>query len=729
MTTTPIRRLSEFNDDDAVYDNYIETTIDPGQTLFYVALIICSLSILVLPLLVKIGKYYFPKHKYRDGTKDKEPERPHDEGFFDAIIGEKTVGSVSHWAQKRTLQALQFMLEKGAWKQKRGVNIERRRVLVSQGIANESRNSLGQSDSAHGAFACDDDDVSLDENDVELLMVTTDIIPENDETEDYQPPSIDEPSEPPSRKNDQTQQQPVASPNDSIQRRKRSFDFSRWVRLWSSIVKYDYETKRIIRLVVPFTLSGVTCTMADLICLALISHTIGTDSMVAYMMVDAIVGITSSFTYGWIDSISSLTSMAYGAENYEMVGRYVQTACTIFVLCEIPMTFFWGEYIGKVILWMGFEESVADLAHTYVLISMVAGIIGGLHQAFMDFLEVVEHEAFANALYCVSALVETAFVTLFALYPEVSLSVFGLEPSLFVFGLIFLINTIIFLFIGIIIPYYKGWCTGYFGLYLPDMSVVKLLFNTAMPLAVGGILSYAEWEILIVFAAALGPAEVATWGLLGSIWNVFESTTSSIGSAAEVRCAYQFGQGRPALAKLSAYKSMFLSVLISIWSTAVFLCFSGDIPGWLTKDETIQKMLVPLFPLIALGQVTMTMGMVAWALIGAQGRYRLATSIATGCSLLITTPVAALMTIVWRINLQGLTFAVVIGYTVTAMCMSTVLLMTDWERRAKKITDKMAAEEDSGTDDESEEQKCVWDVHEDGVRPKYVDCFACNYVV
>eukprot|EP00585_Thalassiosira_rotula_P003910 CAMPEP_0196136216 /NCGR_PEP_ID=MMETSP0910-20130528/4599_1 /TAXON_ID=49265 /ORGANISM="Thalassiosira rotula, Strain GSO102" /LENGTH=51 /DNA_ID=CAMNT_0041396467 /DNA_START=1 /DNA_END=153 /DNA_ORIENTATION=+ len=51
----------------------------------------------------------------------------------------------------------------------------------------------------------------------------------------------------------------------------------------------------------------------------------------------------------------------------------------------------------------------------------------------MDFLEVVEHETFPNILYCVSAVVETIFVALFALYPQVSMAVFGLEPSLFVF--------------------------------------------------------------------------------------------------------------------------------------------------------------------------------------------------------------------------------------------------------------------------------------------------------
>ena len=42
--------------------------------------------------------------------------------------------------------------------------------------------------------------------------------------------------------------------------------------------------------------------------------------------------------------------------------------------------------------------------------------------------------------------------------------------------------------------------------------------KTALPLAVGSLLSYAEWEIMTVFAAILGPAEAATWAVMGFLW-------------------------------------------------------------------------------------------------------------------------------------------------------------------------------------------------------------------
>ena len=78
------------------------------------------------------------------------------------------------------------------------------------------------------------------------------------------------------------------------------------------------------------------------------------------------------------------------------------------------------------------------------------------------------------------------------------------------------------------------------------------------------MLAYAEWELLTVFAAFLGPAEAAAWAALGFVWDVFESTTEAFGDAGEVRVSYQLGKGRPQLARLSSYKCMFMGLTMSI---------------------------------------------------------------------------------------------------------------------------------------------------------------------
>lgn len=44
------------------------------------------------------------------------------------------------------------------------------------------------------------------------------------------------------------------------------------------------------------------------------------------------------------------------------------------------------------------------------------------------------------------------------------------------------------------------------------------MFRTAIPLALGQLLQYGEWEVLTVFVAALGTAEVTAWGIAGELW-------------------------------------------------------------------------------------------------------------------------------------------------------------------------------------------------------------------
>lgn len=63
----------EFNDDieryqeDDGFDNYVQTTIDPGDTLFIITAAFCAVSILALPFLVGLGNRRAAKRKARRG--------------------------------------------------------------------------------------------------------------------------------------------------------------------------------------------------------------------------------------------------------------------------------------------------------------------------------------------------------------------------------------------------------------------------------------------------------------------------------------------------------------------------------------------------------------------------------------------------------------------------------------------------------------------------------------
>jgi len=183
----------------------------------------------------------------------------------------------------------------------------------------------------------------------------------------------------------------------------------------------------------------------------------------------------------------------------------------------------------------------------------------------------------------------------------------------------------------------------------------------------------------------LGPAEVTAWSILGTLWDILEEITESMADASEVRVGLLLGQGQPRQAKKSAYKSIFIAFTFALFSTSVLFILGTDIPTWMTTDPTLQNLVAELIPLFGIGNIALTMGTMAWTIVGAQGRYRLATAIGCAGSWLVTIPLAAIFSIAFRINLQGQTAAVVIGYMVSGMVTNAILLRSDWSKLSRKV--------------------------------------------
>ena len=667
------RRLSMLDEDDYVYDNYVETTIDPGNTLFNIALFISIASIAGVPFVVRLWRCFSARWDKRHTDPSRDHRRHDTETPANVTTAENMVG---------------------------------RRVMISRGIVREARASMlrHQMDTASAFGNIEDDskargedagEVGLDPPqtqssgsimgkdhreicDEEIFIAKPEYFRLNGRCE-LESCALEQQG---------TQEKADDISGGDSEGRPSSMSIYFLNYLWK-IVKYDNETHRLVRLVVPFTLSSVANTASNLVELSIISQTLGTDAMIAYVMVQTIVGISSSFFGGFVEAVTTLSSMAYGAENYKLAGQYVQAGGVLYVLCEIPLVFVWRVAIGKIILLMGFDQLVAALAEDYVLVQVALYMMTGMNESLHAFLQVIEREKFANFIYVVSTIVRVGLVALFA---------FKLEASLVALGLVMLTNHALLFCLFVTIPMAMGWSrrfeAGLFGkCAFRDVSVVKDLLRVAPPLGFGSLLAYAEWEILTVFAAILGPAEAATWAIMGYVWGVFESTTEAAGDAAEVRVAYQLGKGRPAMAKIAGYKSMFVAFILSIVMSVIFISLTNVLPPLLTHDETIKDLLVEMFPLVALGNVTMSMGMVCWAVVGAQGRYRLSTSIAIACSFVVTVPIGAVLTIWMRIDLQGLTFAVVTGYSVTALLLTACIRSSDWVMLSNKIQEQVSADD------------------------------------
>ena len=144
---------------------------------------------------------------------------------------------------------------------------------------------------------------------------------------------------------------------------------SKWLKkkamfTWT-VIKPDIETRRIWRLFLPLTACALVENVTGLISLALVGRALGTNAVIAWVMVDTVMGTIATFASGSLESITSLGSMAYGAGNYVLVGQYVKTSYLIYVVCELPLSIAVGWYIGPILEALGLGESVANLAISF----------------------------------------------------------------------------------------------------------------------------------------------------------------------------------------------------------------------------------------------------------------------------------------------------------------------------------------------------------------------------
>lgn len=184
---------------------------------------------------------------------------------------------------------------------------------------------------------------------------------------------------------------------------------------------------------------------------------------------------------------------------------------------------------------------------------------------------------------------------------------------------------------------------------------------------------------------------VAAWGIFGTIWDAVNELVDGIADASEVRCAFLLGSGEPKKARLSAYKSMMICFFSSLFVTSGLYMAGDSLPTWMTNDPTLQHLLKDLMPLFGLGNGAMTLGTMSWTLLGAQGRYRLATVTVFVVSWVITLPLAAILSIHLRIDLQGQTAVVVLGFLTAGSIHAYFLFRSDWPALSKRIIDDNAS--------------------------------------
>mmetsp|Transcript_9195 Transcript_9195/g.19801 ORF Transcript_9195/g.19801 Transcript_9195/m.19801 type:complete len:1228 (+) Transcript_9195:94-3777(+) len=458
----------------------------------------------------------------------------------------------------------------------------------------------------------------------------------------------------------------------------------RGIRKLIKISKCDSEAKEIFKLGFPFLFMSIFGGALSVGVMALVGKQLGSGDLSVFVVTESLLGITDGLFAGFTESLMTICSHARGADKKALVGEYIQIAFLLWLVGFIPHCAFWSIYTEPMMRLFGFDEEIAQAAVSYVRIGLLGDLIGEAASCLHTIFYVEDYVMLSTVIELVDSIYYLVAVVIAFLF---------FEPSLNDLAWIYNGIALLFLIVPLVVISHSGWFTEYLpGLFktfgLRNWNAVKVVVRTSVPLSVGYLLSYGEWEILVFLAGVLGPAEVSVWGILGYIWEVMEGISLAIGDSAEVRCAYWLGAGKPSMARYSVYKSIWMGMLSAILFSIAIYVLRSEIPTWLTNDPLLRDMIESSMALVALGNATMSFGSLAWTVVGSQGRYRLATTNVFIGNYLITLPAAVLCVVKYNLSLEALVATVVVGYMFSGTLNSVVMLNSDWKQISEDVIEE-----------------------------------------
>lgn len=446
--------------------------------------------------------------------------------------------------------------------------------------------------------------------------------------------------------------------------------------------RWDDEMEKIVGLALPYTAHIIVVDVLGLLEIGIIGRLLGTTELSAYFATEFAISFATMFFYGILASLKVLVSQAHGANNLKLAGTYVQIGVLTHHLFSLPLILYGWNHFDDIVLRLGLDEGTAESAEQYARFALIYEAIGIYDGALHCILDVAGFETYSA--------ISNGVRAFFSFLTVLAVSKFNTGAELWMVGAIHLIVKVVFFFLNVCVIIRKRWLDGYWREMLGNNPFrqrlpIKTLLKASLRLSSGRVIENCEWNILFVFAAIQGPAEVAIWGLVGELWDFADDIVIAVSDASKVRCAQLLGSGLPEQAKYSSEKSLLMGVVVSIIMSISLCLFQSIIPRWLTNDFTLQRLLGDMIPMICLAVVSLSFGSICWSILCAQGRAHLATAVTGFGSLVVALPLASLSTFCFNFNLQGLIACLIIGYATSGFFNSILMLTSNWTKISKKV--------------------------------------------
>lgn len=230
----------------------------------------------------------------------------------------------------------------------------------------------------------------------------------------------------------------------------------------------DEETIRVVRTSFPLSVGAMSAALFRLITAGFISQYLGSESMIAYLLVGLFVRLTSEELSGAIiDALSSFVqALRLSGEGDYVMGQYIQLALVLQLLLGIPLLVLWAMTMESVVFWFVQSRSIATLAEDYAKVIVGNYLIQAVSRTCTVICHISGHEHFESFIDLSASTIQVVLIAcIVALFDDATLTTVGYIQVLT--GVSASIAKIMF-------PIMRGWMRPYREGILQNFAIVQV---------------------------------------------------------------------------------------------------------------------------------------------------------------------------------------------------------------------------------------------------------------
>ncbi|KAJ8572293.1 hypothetical protein K7X08_008804 [Anisodus acutangulus] len=459
------------------------------------------------------------------------------------------------------------------------------------------------------------------------------------------------------------------------------------LRIWKKAMYYPYrkqiankwweEFKKVWHIAGPAIITSVSVFSLDFITAAFVGQLGDVELAAVSEVQNVLLGFVTGIMLGLGSALETLCGQAVGAQEFNMLGIYLQRSWIISMVTALLLT---PAYVSasRILMLLHQDPKISDLAGKFAIWTIPEIFASALNYPSEKFLQAqskVWFMAFSSMLtLAIHVLLNWIFVTKLGM---------GLVGAAIAGNISFWILTVVKI-IYIVCGWFPEAWTGFS--YLAFKSLTKFL-KLSISSAVMLCLEVWYYTAVILIVGGLKDAAIAIDSISIcmnlQVWTLMVALGFSI--SASVRVSNELGAGNPKAAKFTVGVNVLISAILGIFFAVIILATKNQFPRMFSKEQHVISETSKLAYILALTIFISSIQPVLHGVAIGAGWQFLVAIVNFVCYYGLGLPIGALLGYKFNLGVQGVWSAMLGGSLLQTIILFVIIGRTNWHKEVIKI--------------------------------------------